>query len=257
MRLVEGLGLQGIDNARDFGGFTGRYGPAKTGRLLRSGHTAHATADDLRRLAGLGLSAVVDLRRPTERARDAARLPGGFAGPVIASDDGDRTEAPHIEFLRQGDLSDAAVERYLDNYYDHAPFDPRHLDLFTRAFAHLGQADGAVLIHCTAGKDRTGILAALVQRALGAAEDDVMDDYLRTNAVSLTPPRVARAEAELRALTGVDASRAMVEGFLGVQPQRLHTAFAAIDRQGGLDAYLARLGLGAPGLERLRARLLA
>jgi protein-tyrosine phosphatase len=256
MRTVEPLALAGIDNARDFGGFAGRYGVARTGRLLRSGHTARATGSDLGRLTQLGLSAVIDLRRPAERARDIARLPDGFAGPVIASDDGDRAEAPHIEFLGQGDLSDAAVERYLDGYYDRAPFEPHHLDLFIRAFAWLRETNGAVLIHCTAGKDRTGILAALVQRALGAAEDDVMDDYLRTNAVSLTPERVARAEVELRALTGKAPSRLILEGFLGVQPRRLHTTFAAIDREGGLDAYLALLGLDGPGLERLRARLL-
>lgn len=257
MRTVPILALHGVDNARDFGGFAGRYGRVASGRLLRSAHTARATTDDLRRLADLGLSTVVDLRRPTERAREAARLPDRFSGAVIMSDDGDRAEGPHVEFLRQGDLGDAAVERFLDGYYRRAPFEPRHLELFARAFSRLCEADGAMLIHCTAGKDRTGILAALIQHALGADEDDIMDDYLQTNAACLTPARVARAEAELAALTGRPASAAMIEGFLGVQPRRIQAAFAAIGRQGGLSSYLARLGLDPPRLERLRARLAA
>ncbi len=156
--------FEGIDNFRDFGGFAGRFGRVRPGRLFRSAHLAKASQADLRTLQTLGLAAVADLRRFTERERAPNRLPDGFSGLLIANDAGDRAEAPHIEFLRQGDLSDAAVERYLLAYYRQAPFEARHRDLFARVFAALGRLDGALLVHCTAGKDRTGLLAALVQR---------------------------------------------------------------------------------------------
>jgi protein-tyrosine phosphatase len=59
--------LQGVDNFRDFGGFSGRYGAVPKGRLFRSAHLGSATDADLTALDRLGLAAIVDLRRPTER----------------------------------------------------------------------------------------------------------------------------------------------------------------------------------------------
>jgi protein tyrosine/serine phosphatase len=246
-----------IDNFRDFGGFAGRYGRVQGGRLFRSAHLAAASDTDLQLLAGLGLSAVADLRRPAEREKAPNRLPQGFRGQVIRNDGDDRAEAPHIEFLRQGDLGDAAVERFLVGYYREAPFEPRHRDLFARTFAALAEPDAVLLVHCTAGKDRTGLFAALAQKALGAHEDDVIQDYLATNAAMMTPPKLARARTELIALTGADPSQVVLKGFLGVDSRHLQAAFAEIDqRSGGLEPFLFELGLDRPSLDRLRRNLI-
>ncbi len=249
--------FEAIDNFRDFGGFSGRFGMVRMGRLFRSAHLARASAADLAVLSGLNLAAVIDLRRPTEREGAPNRLPDGFGGLALASDDGDRAQAPHIEFMLQGDLSDAAVERYLVGYYEQAPFEPRHRDLFARAFAVLARPGAAILVHCTAGKDRTGLLAALIRRALGAHDDDVLQDYLATNAATLTPARIVRAHKELLALTGFEPSLATIDGFLGVASRHLQAAFAAIDRRGGgLEPYLASLGVDSAAAERLRRNLI-
>lgn len=247
--------FQGVANFRDFGGFSGRFGAVSTGLLLRSGHLAAATDPDLETLGGLALAAIVDLRRPSERAQAPNRFPPGFAGEVVACDAGDRRDSPHIEFLRQGDLSDDAVERYLIGYYREAFFEPRHREMFARSLALIPSLAGPMLVHCTAGKDRTGLLAALIQRVLGAHPDDVLADYLATNA-QVSPERLAEGRRALAGLIGQDPSEAVLRGYLGVEARHLDAAFQELDRVcGGLDAYLQGLGVDAEAQDRVRRRM--
>jgi protein tyrosine/serine phosphatase len=256
MNFDQPVALEGVENFRDFGAFSGALGAVNKGRLYRSGHLGEATQADLAALGGLDLAGIVDLRRLSERKQAPNRLPEAFAGPVLVCDDGDRRESPHVEFLRQGDLSDASVEAYLIGYYREALFEPRHRDLFARAFALIAETGGPVLVHCTAGKDRTGMLAALIQRLLGAAPDEVMAGYLATNA-QVTPERLSAARTALAALTGRTASDAMLKGYLGVDQRFLETAFAQMDRRcGGLEGYLISLGVGADVQDEVRRRML-
>ena len=250
--------FEGVDNFRDFGGAASACGGhVRSGRLFRSAHLGAASATDIEALERLGIGAIVDLRRSSERAHQPSRWTG-FGGRLIETDLGDRAEGPHIEFLRQGDLSDAGVEAYLAGYYRQAPFEPRHLALFAQAFAALDEHDGALLIHCAAGKDRTGLLAALIQRALGVGRDDVMADFLETNRVMMTPARRDRISAALAPIAGGPPSEAILRGFMGVSEAHLDMAFAAIDaRSGGLAPYLANLDIDAAAVRRLQDQLLA
>ena len=247
----------GVENFRDFGGAASAFGGrVRRGRLFRSAHLAGASEADIARLDQLDIRTLVDLRRPTERQAQPSRWTA-FPGRLITSDAGDRVEGPHMAFLRQGDLSDAGVKAYLGGYYRQAPFEPRHMAMFGAAFAALDDSDGGLLIHCTAGKDRTGLLAALIQRALGVGERDVMADFLETNAAMMTEPRRLRVAATLAPIVGGEPSEAVLRGFMGVTASHLDLAFAAIEaRSGGLAPYLAMLGVDAPRLARLRARLL-
>ncbi len=256
--MPEPYALAGVENFRDFGGAASALGGrVRTGRLFRSAHLASAEEADLAQLERLGVRTVVDLRRPTERRNQPSRWTG-LSGRLIVSDDGDRTEGPHMEFLRQGDLSDAGVEAYLSGYYREAPFEPRHMAMFGEAFAALDEEDGALLVHCTAGKDRTGLLAALIQRALGVAAPDVMADFLTTNAVTMTDARRRRVAATLAPLVGGEPSESVLRGFMGVTASHLDLAFAAIEaRSGGVEPYLAWLGVDGRRLSRVRAKLLA
>lgn len=246
MLSVPADAFSGIENFRDFGGFEGRHGSVREGLLLRSGHHASASDQDLALLDGLGIATIVDLRRPAERDGQPSRRSPGFRGAVLVSGLGGH-EGPHREFLNRGDLSDAAIARFLDEFYRTAPFDPAHLELFAGAFAAL--EEGNLLIHCTQGKDRTGLLAALIQTALGADPDLVMAEFLKTNAVMLTESRIARMTMGLKAMTGAEPSAAAIRALLGVDASHLAAAFAAIDAQaGGIDAYLERLGVDRPRL---------
>lgn len=238
MRRVAQYRLEGIANFRDFGGVACRGGHLAAGRLFRSGHLAAATPDDVAALDALGIATIIDLRRPGERRKD--KTPSALAGRVVTGDEDDQAEAPHLEFLRGDDTSDAAVERFLLDYYRRAPFEPRLMALFARAFAALEA--GPVLIHCTAGKDRTGILAALILLAADVHPDDVMADFLATNAAMLTPANMERAAAQARRLLGREPGPAIVRALLGVEAQYLAAALDAIRaRAGSLAAYLARL----------------
>jgi protein-tyrosine phosphatase len=249
-----------LDNFRDYGDYDTAAGRRiATGRLFRSAHQARVSDADLERLGALGIGTIVDLRRPGERRDQPSKRPPGWAGQVLDSDLGPDGEAPHIRFLRTADLTVDAGRTFMTGIYRTLPFEPAHLDLFARYFRALGDGDGAVLIHCTAGKDRTGTLAALTHHLLGVHHDDLIADYLLTNtAVDLEgmAPKVAR---QLEKVTGRPAAHDAVVAFLGVEPVYLETAIAGIEaRHGSIDAYLEQaLGVDAALRDRIGERLSA
>ena len=249
-----------LDNFRDYGDYASAAGRRIAGgRLFRSAHQARCTDADLDRLAGLGLAAIVDLRRPGERRDQPSRRPPGFAALVIESDHDDGREAPHITFLKTADLTVDSGRRFMTETYRGLPFEPAHLDLFARYFRALAGADGPVLIHCAAGKDRTGLLAALTHHVLGVHPDDMVEDYLLTNAAVDLAGRAPGIARQIEAMTGRPAAHDAVVAFLGVEPVYLETALAeAAGRHGSIDGYLEQaLGVDAALRDRIGARLAA
>lgn len=252
--------LEGVSNFRDYGGYPTRAGGRlKTGLLYRSANHARASDADLEAIHALGIGAVVDLRRPGERARDPSRRHPDFAGVVIDNDIGDVPEDPWLAFVRSSDLSTDAFRGHGLGYYRDAPFEARHIDLFSRYFRHLAVDDRAVLIHCAAGKDRTGLLAALTHHVAGVHPDDIMADYMLTNEAinyELVVPHVTEMMA---AQTGRSPDPEAVRVAIGVQPDYLETAFTVIrDAHGDTDAYLEQvLGVDRDLRARLEKRLLA
>lgn len=252
--------FEAIDNFRDYGDYATAAGRrVRAGRLLRSGHHARASDADLERLKGFDLGAVIDLRRPGERRDQPSRRPDGFDALVIEGGIDDGADAPHIAFLKTEDLTPASGRRFMERTYRSLPFDASHIDVFSRYFHSLGDQDRPVLVHCAAGKDRTGFLAALTHHLLGVHRDDMVEDYLLTNtAVDLVgrAPSIAR---QLHKMTGRVASDDAVVAFLGVEPAYLEAAFAEVEaRHGSLDAYLDQvLGVDAALRARIEARLSA
>ncbi|MDE2355743.1 MAG: tyrosine-protein phosphatase [Alphaproteobacteria bacterium] len=248
--------LEGVDNFRDYGGYAVADGRrVRRGVLLRSANHHGATDADLEALAGLDLALVVDLRRRVERERAPSRRPEGFAAAVISSDE-DRPDS-WLEHVQTSDLSPGSFHDFLVGYYRDAVFEPCHHDLFARYFASLEEIKGPVLIHCAAGKDRTGILAALTHRLLGVAEDDLMQDYLATNQAARIEMRTPLMAAYIRDLTGRTPTDAALRVCLGVHADYLEAAFAAIEARMSLEAYFAEvLGVGPQRCEAIAARLL-
>ena len=253
------LPLQGVENFRDYGGYSSAAGGRMmTGQFWRSAHHAAATAEDLTAIGALSLAAVVDLRRPLERDAQPTPRPSDFSGQVIECDLGDRAEAPHVAFLRETDLSPGSVRDFFLDYYAKAPFEPRHPILFSRYFAALQDLQGPVLIHCTAGKDRTGLLAAFTHHVLGVHHDDAIADYLLTNEAARVEARAPMVAQALQQSLGKTPSDVAVRAFLGVEGSYIDAAFASIRaKKGSVDAYLAELGVDAAATDRLRARYLA
>lgn len=252
------LDLEGVENFRDYGGYaTAGGGRMAQGRFWRSAHHGAATPQDLDAIGALDLAVVVDLRRPKERDAQPTPRPAGFAGRVIDNDHGDQAEAPHVAFLRQTDLTPGSVLAFFLDYYAKAPFEPRHGELFRSYFQALDEVDGPVLIHCTAGKDRTGLLAALTHHVLGVHPDDAAADYMLTNKAARLEARLPVVAKALEQSLGRTPSDVAVRAFLGVDARYLRAAFDAIAAErGSVDAYLAGLGVDAAAQARLREKLL-
>jgi hypothetical protein len=105
----------------------------------------------------------------------------------------------------------------MGEYYRRLPFKERHVDLFRRFFLALAEAKGPALIHCAAGKDRTGVLAALTHHIAGVSDDDVIDDYLLTNDPSRFERRGAAFMDHIQEVTGRRPSEAAMRAAMGVE----------------------------------------
>ncbi|PZR37399.1 tyrosine-protein phosphatase [Caulobacter segnis] len=250
--------LQGVENFRDFGDYAAGVGRLKKGVLFRAAHQAEATDEDLEALAALGIVTLVDLRRPNERERSPSRRWNGFSAQVIDNDLGVTGTDPWIEFITSTDLTEDAVHDYMDEYYRRLPFKARHIDLFRRFFLALAEGKGPALIHCAAGKDRTGVLAALTHHIAGVADDDVIDDYLLTNDPTRFDRRGHVFMDHIQDLTGRRPDEAAMRAAMGVEARYLAAAFAVIKAEcGSLDGYLEQVvGLDAPAREQVRAHIL-
>jgi len=249
--------FEGVENFRDFGGYDADGRRLKRGLLYRSAHHANATETDLAAMRDLGLSVIVDLRRPNERQRDPCRRWEGFAATVIENDIGQVEDDPWHLFIANSDLSVEAFRRYMEDYYVEAPFVERHVDLYSRYFQALASSDGAVLIHCAAGKDRTGILAALTHHMAGVSEEDIVADFLLTNDPGRFERRVPVMMQAMEALTGRTPTEDAVRTALGVEAHYLENAFRSIhERHGSVDAYLERvLGVDDAARQAIHDRL--
>lgn len=249
-----------VENFRDFGDYDTAAGRRiRSGVLFRSGHHARASDADLVKLGKLALGTVVDLRRPIERTKQPSRRPEGFAARVLVSDLDAVGEAPHITFLKSGDLTPDSGRRFMTGLYAEMAYSPSHLEVFSAYFHALADPAGPVLIHCAAGKDRTGVLAALTHHLLGVGRDDLIEDYLLTNTAVDLEGRAPEMAAQLEKVTGRRPSDDAVVAFMGVEPAFLEAAIRSIERRSGsLDAYVeATLGVDAAMRDRIIERLSA
>jgi protein-tyrosine phosphatase len=257
--MTRRLALEGVENFRDFGDYETVDGRRlRKGRFYRSASHGRATDADLEAIAKLDIALVADLRRASERTRDPSRRHMLFRGHVIDSDLGDEGEDSWVAHVRDSDLTEASFRNYMVNYYREAPLEARHIDLFSRYFRALAALDGAVLVHCAAGKDRTGILVALTHHLAGVHPDTAIEDYLLTNHPERLAARMPMLAKVMEEIAGRAPSEAVMQVALGVEADYLRTALSAIEENyGSLDGYLERaLGVGAPERAILRERLL-
>jgi protein tyrosine/serine phosphatase len=232
--------LEGIENFRDFGGYAGPRGRLKTATLFRSGHHGRASDADLEALGAHGFDLIVDLRRQEERELEPSRRWKGFSADVISNDLANESTETWISFVARTQPSERALHDYMLDYYRAAPFEPRHIDLFVRYFEALSRTGGPLLVHCAAGKDRTGVLVALTQALVGVKEDDIVGEFLLTNASARFAERAPLVAEYLAPRIGRAPDPWILKTALSVEPDYLHAAFDAIrERSGSLEAYLS------------------
>jgi protein tyrosine/serine phosphatase len=257
--MTRRIAFEGIDNFRDFGDYAAGARRLRPGLLYRSAHQAMATDADLARLAALQLSVIVDLRRANEREKSPSRRWDGFSAQVIENDIGQDAADEWATFMATSDVTVASFRRYMLDYYRHAPYQRRHIDLYSRYFRAVAETSGPVLVHCAAGKDRTGIICALTHHVAGVHDDDIVADYLLTNDPERMTARLPMMRQVVREASGRDASDEALLTAMRVEPEYLDEAFKVMrEAHGSLDGYLDQvLGLDPVLRGRIHDRLLA
>ena len=243
--LPRAVPLQGASNLRDLGGWPVADGRrVRAGMIYRSATLAHLTEADVAAVQALNIRTVCDLRGVEEAERRPSRLPHGAERvhlPIEPTVGASLRDLLEREEATGEDVVDLLRRAYLD-------YGTRFLGAYRAMFALLLEPGRhALLIHCSAGKDRTGLGAALVLTALGASRETVMADYLATD-------RLWRRDYAMPPET----PRALADALLATHPALLEAALdAAIAPFGDMPGLLEHgLGLDAPRLERLRGLLL-
>lgn len=252
---IDDLNLEGALNFRAVRGIEGEGGRTiRDGALFRCG-TLEALSDaSIREVAGLGIRTVFDLRSARERELYPSRLVGAEGLDVI-------------DFHHEGTLGDLAIvlqspdcrpddaRRSMIGIYREFPeaFAP----IFGDVLARLVNQPTPALVHCMAGKDRTGAMVSLILSALGASRDAIVEDYLGTNRHTAALIESLADRRERRDVPPLAPE--VVRPVLTADADYLAAMFASIDAGwGGVDAYLERgLGLDPASRERLRANMLA
>ena len=239
------LVMQGASNFRDLGGYAAYGGRSVRWRVLfRSDHLAKLTDADLGQLQALNVSRSFDFRGLQESAAQGYEWPGTQRHHLAI-------EPTLVQYLHtqaqngQAITPQAAADAMQVTYQG---FVRHNSERFAQLFAHLLALDTPLVFHCTAGKDRTGLAAALILSALGVSQADVLQDYLLTNALY-------RHDAG----QGAPFSAQVMDVVWRVREDFLRAALQAIDADyGSMAQYLQNgLGLAEPDLARLRQMYLA
>src|SRR5437899_1488547 len=238
------LNLEGASNFRDLGGYAARDGRMVRWRqIFRSNHLGHVTEADIAILRSLGVKSAFDFRGTEERVTALCGI-GGIAvhslpiePTVVASL---RARAAAGTALSSIDALDVMRESYR-NYVRH------NTTSFRALFAHLLEDRAPLVIHCTAGKDRTGFACALILHALGVSREVIAEDYLLTN-------RFYRRDAR----AGSDLPDDVTQVLGTVDATFLASAFEAIRAEyGDLESYFSDgLGVGRDERSELAGRYL-
>lgn len=267
------LPFKKIVNARDLGGYVTEDGRrVKKGLLIRCAHLAHASQADLDFLAGLPVTRVVDFRLDFEKnGKEDQVIPGATyvsipvdaSGPIAAQ----ATEEERKKFTgrKTFDVRKVIVmaafndkaKKMVGLMYPTLVNDPDcqwQYATFLRLL--VDNEAGAVLFHCTQGKDRAGMAAAFILAALGAGRDTIIADFDETNRHYAQD--LKKFSRRVRFWGGKEEELAVVKAFIGANTENFIKTLDLIDdRYGSMESYLkGPLKLSDTDLQTLRERFL-
>ncbi|KAI0776215.1 protein-tyrosine phosphatase-like protein [Trametes elegans] len=230
--------IPGVVNVRDLGSYPTRFPGLVTrpGFVYRSGEVSHITPAGIRQLKELGVTTIYDLRSETEMVK--------YETPIPTLDG---IEIVHTPVFKTEDYSPEAMARRFELYASGKT--ESFMILYTQILDNAGRAFGVILrhirdrpdspclFHCTAGKDRTGILAAILLKLAGVDDEIIARDYALTR-VGREPAR----EMVMERLSKVPYFASNSEAALNMFSSRAETMLAFLhlleDRYGGVEAYL-------------------
>jgi len=240
------LELAGAFNFRDVAGFSMEPGlRMRRGRVFRSDALHRLTPDDVVRLEELGIGRVFDLRSTAELDMDGL-------GP-FASAAGRHVHVPLVE------VSLSPFDPLID--WSRIDLQSRYVEMLREGAVSIrailselaGPAPQATVVHCTGGKDRTGVVVAVLLRALGVADDEIVADYAISEVYLRALTESYRSELEQSAI-GVEA----VAYLTSSPPERMRFLLSEMDRiWGSTTGYLEWIGVDRALVERLCVNLLA
>jgi protein-tyrosine phosphatase len=249
--------LQGSPNFRDLGGYEGSDGRhLKWGRLYRSSKLSALSETDIDYVQRLGVTLICDFRQSVERELEPTALWESPTHMVAHLPIMPGSSQSFLDNLYSGviDVQDSAGFMETLNRELVATQMPRYAEMFEFLLAK----DQRMLIHCASGKDRTGFGAALILDVLGVEEDEIVADYLLTNACLPLDEEMERLTAHVTDSSGgalaYDVLRPMVE----VRPEYILACFEEIRHRydSKQHFYQAALGLDKEKIERLRENYL-
>lgn len=246
--------FQGTPNFRDYGGYQTDDGRmVKWRRLFRSGQLSALTDDDQDQFANLDIRMVFDFRHDQERDNDPSRLPAAIPAAIVnlpinpgsSVSSLDKILTAGITFEQMAELM-CAINRELAISQSGA---------YRQMFEHLlNHEEGGSLVHCSAGKDRTGFAAAMVLSVLGVPRETILVDYMLSAKYFNIDSELDRASKKYR----WQADRSALVPMLEVRETYLGTAFEAIEQEySSVECYLEDvLGIGSQEKTYLQERYL-
>ncbi|NEG70447.1 tyrosine-protein phosphatase [Bifidobacterium choloepi] len=234
LTVSRSLDLQSVENCRDLGGILTKDGRVvRAGNLIRSAALHRASGKDLETLNNLGLKTVIDLRMKGEReaARDRLLVGWNIVKQPVFTENG-RTKLAQLK----GILVNPGT--YILRLYPTMLTTPRAVDCWKHMFRSLIDQPGGYLWHCTQGKDRTGVAAALVLASLGVDDETIKADYLETN--EYMPQEVPKSVVRMERFLGWRADMD-IDQFLEARPANFEALQRTVAQYGGFQGYLSEV----------------
>lgn len=268
MKEITRIPLEGLHNTRDLGGFEtadGRHIRPK--KLLRSGQLAGMTEKDQKvLLEEYDLRTDVDFRTGQEKAEAPDPVIPGVAyveNPILSDQAIGITREKSSEndmmkmLVQKMSSSETAAEEYMAGLYRDLVMEPFSRQQYRHFFEILlSGEEGAVLWHCSAGKDRVGVGTALLLSALGVPRETIVRDYMMVN--EFTGDVVERQLEKLKERLHNPQLISCLRELMQVKESYIHSVFAAIDENfGGMENFLkTEMGLDGGRLEQLKGKYL-
>lgn len=240
------LSFEGIKNIRDLGGIRTGGRVVKSGLLLRSARLSEATEDDVSRLRQMDLRHIIDFRDTMEcDEKPDVSVPGAQYHHLPALRPRSGRIGPQIRSLTAPEVAEK-----FRHIYRHMAQGDNAAKAYSEFFRIIRGADGAVLWHCTQGKDRTGIATMLLLTALGADEETIREEYFLSNVHMQKVYDDMESAGESRSM--LDAARQ----YLFVQEEFLDVYLETMrEEHGGMIGFLQRvLGLADGDIVFLRKK---